>query len=143
MRRRALFKTLMAASLVGLSARRAQAQEARGQRVVYHVADADKVAFALGNMKNHRAGGPEGLALSAVVHGPALAVFRTQTENEALKREFAARVQAGDKFYACANTLAAHGWTLADILPGFGLAEKGGVVKLADLQAQGWIYLRP
>jgi len=28
-------------------------------------------------------------------------------------------------------------------LPGFRVAEKGGVVLLADLQAQGWVYLRP
>lgn len=29
------------------------------------------------------------------------------------------------------------------ILPGFVVAEKGAVVLLADLQAQGWAYLRP
>ena len=143
MQRRAVFKTLIAAALTGLGARRAQAQEARARRVVYHVADADKVAFALGNMRNHHAGGPEGLALAAVVHGPALAVFRGQTENESLKQAFAAALSSGDTFYACANTLAAHQWTLADLLPGFALADKGGVVKLADLQAEGWIYLRP
>jgi uncharacterized protein len=33
--------------------------------------------------------------------------------------------------------------TLADLLPGFGLADKGGVVKLAELQGQGYAYLRP
>ncbi len=137
-----LRRTLFHALALGF-ATPAVAEDARGRRVVYHLADADKVAFALGNMKNHHAGGPENLALAAVVHGPALAVFRVQTENEALKHEFAARGQAGDTFYACSNTLAAHGWTLADLLPGFALAERGGVVKLADLQAQGWIYLRP
>ena len=139
MQRRTLLSAL---ALLGLAAP-AAAQEERGRRVVYHLADADKVAFALANMSNHHAGGPAGLQLSAVIHGPALAAFRVQTDNEALKREFAARLAAGDVLYACANTLAAHGWTLADVLPGFALADKGGVVKLADLQAQGWIYLRP
>jgi intracellular sulfur oxidation DsrE/DsrF family protein len=33
--------------------------------------------------------------------------------------------------------------TLPDLQPGFGVAEKGGVVKLAELQADGWLYLRP
>ena len=138
MQRRALLSLLA----LGLAAP-AAAEEARARRVVYHIADIEKVAFALGNMRNHRAGGPQPLELAAVVHGPALGVFRAGTDNEGLKREFAAHRAAGDVFYACANTLAAHRWTLDDLLPGFALAEKGGVVKLADLQAQGWIYLRP
>jgi intracellular sulfur oxidation DsrE/DsrF family protein len=33
--------------------------------------------------------------------------------------------------------------TLKDLVPGFILADKGGVVRLADLQQQGYIYLRP
>ncbi len=33
--------------------------------------------------------------------------------------------------------------TLTDLLAGFQLAEKGGVVKLAELQHQGYVYLRP
>ena len=143
MQRRALFQTLIASALASLAARDAAAQETRASRVVYHIADADKVAFALANMRNHRAGGAEGLKLAAVVHGPALAVFHANSDNESLRREYTSRLDAGDAFFACANTLAAHQWTLADVLPGFALAEKGGVVKLADLQAQGWLYLRP
>jgi intracellular sulfur oxidation DsrE/DsrF family protein len=142
MQRRSVFKTLIAAGLASLAAR-ADADEARGKRVVYHFVDADKVGFALGNMKNHHAGGPDGLSLAAVVHGPALSVFQARTANEGIKQQFAAALKAGDAFYACANTLAAHGWTLADLLPGFKLAAKGGVVELADLQAQGFAYIRP
>jgi intracellular sulfur oxidation DsrE/DsrF family protein len=33
--------------------------------------------------------------------------------------------------------------TLGDLQPGFMVAEKGAVVMLAELQAQGWAYLRP
>jgi len=33
--------------------------------------------------------------------------------------------------------------TLKDLLPGFVSAEKGGVVRLAELQSQGYLYLRP
>jgi intracellular sulfur oxidation DsrE/DsrF family protein len=33
--------------------------------------------------------------------------------------------------------------TLKDLLPGFSIAERGGVVLIAELQAQGYAYLRP
>ena len=32
---------------------------------------------------------------------------------------------------------------LKDLLPGFVAAERGGVVRLAELQSQGYLYLRP
>jgi uncharacterized protein len=33
--------------------------------------------------------------------------------------------------------------TLKDLLPGFVIADKGAVVRIAELQSQGFIYLRP
>jgi uncharacterized protein len=33
--------------------------------------------------------------------------------------------------------------TLADLLPSFVTVEKGGVVRVAELQSQGYLYLRP
>jgi intracellular sulfur oxidation DsrE/DsrF family protein len=33
--------------------------------------------------------------------------------------------------------------TLKDLLPGFTVAERGGVVRIAELQSQGYAYLRP
>ena len=44
---------------------------------------------------------------------------------------------------ACINTMKAQEVTLKDLLPGFVVADKGGVVKLAELQSQGYVYLRP
>lgn len=32
--------------------------------------------------------------------------------------------------------------TLKDLLPGFVVADKGGVVRIAELQARGYLYLR-
>ena len=49
----------------------------------------------------------------------------------------------GVAFHACAHTMDAMKLTLADLLPGFQRADNGGVVLLADLQADGWAYLRP
>lgn len=33
--------------------------------------------------------------------------------------------------------------TLKDLLPGFVSADKGGVVRIAELQSQVYLYLRP
>jgi intracellular sulfur oxidation DsrE/DsrF family protein len=32
---------------------------------------------------------------------------------------------------------------LKDLLPGFVIADRGGVVRTAELQSQGYLYLRP
>lgn len=145
MQRRNFFHALTLAGAFGFTARAAgkDSEEARAMRVVYHIADADKPLFVLSNLRNHRTGGPPGLRLAAVVHGEALAVFRSTTPNARLRQAFAAAVGDGVIFYACANTLEANNWTLQDLLPRFRLAEQGGVTKLADLQVQGWTYLRP
>jgi intracellular sulfur oxidation DsrE/DsrF family protein len=45
--------------------------------------------------------------------------------------------------YACSNTLRAEGMTIGDLLAGFDPAECVGVVKLTQLQAQGFAYIRP
>jgi intracellular sulfur oxidation DsrE/DsrF family protein len=136
-------RNLLGFFALALAAPAAGSEEKRAMRVVYQINDADKVATALANMRNHHAGGPQGIQLAAVVYGPALAAFRVKADDAALAEAYAAALNGGDKFFACANTLAAHRWTLKDLLPGFALAESGGVVKLADLQAQGWAYLRP
>lgn len=49
----------------------------------------------------------------------------------------------GVELAACGNTMKAQSITLTDLLPGFVSAEKGGVVRLAELQSQGYLYLRP
>ena len=32
---------------------------------------------------------------------------------------------------------------VADLLPGFVAVDQGGVVRIAELQSQGYLYLRP
>ncbi len=51
--------------------------------------------------------------------------------------------KSGLQLNACINTMQAQDVTLKDLLPGFIVADKGGVVRLAELQAQGYAYLRP
>src|SRR5271168_4750834 len=74
MNRRGLIGVLLLAGSGILQGSRAKAGDARASKAVYHLADADKVAFVLGNVHNHLigAGGSGAVKLAVVVHGPAL-----------------------------------------------------------------------
>ena len=114
-------------------------------KVVYHLADADKVNFVLGNIENHIAGvgGPDHVTLALVIHGPALKAFHRAQANPDVSKRIGDFSKDGVELAACANTMKALNITLTDLLPGFVSAEKGGVVRLAELQSQGYLYLRP
>ncbi|MEH2591891.1 DsrE family protein [Bradyrhizobium sp. AZCC 1721] len=51
--------------------------------------------------------------------------------------------KAGIELAACGNTMKAQNVALEDLLPGFIAADRGGVVRIAELQSQGYLYLRP
>jgi hypothetical protein len=114
-------------------------------KVVYHLADLDKVSFVLGNIKNHYegVGGPQNVTIALVVHGPALKSFVTVGANAEQSKRVAELAKAGLELNACGNTVKAQKVTLNDLMPGFIIAEQGGVVRIAELQAQGYLYLRP
>lgn len=132
---------------LGASSAKAAAEAGTGNKlkVVYHLSDAEKVNFVLGNIQNHidGVGGPDRVTLALVIHGPALKAFHaTQAKPDVSKRvgEFS---KDGIELAACGNTMKAQNVTLQDLLPGFVSAEKGGVVRLAELQSLGYLYLRP
>ena len=141
---------LRAATALGaaLAASRAGATESPAEtrlKVVYHLSDLDKVHFVLGNIQNHLdgAGGPDLVTIALVVHGPALRGFQTKQANPEMTQDFGKLSKAGVGFAACGNTMKAQKITLGDLLPGFVNADKGGVVRIAELQSQGYLYLRP
>jgi intracellular sulfur oxidation DsrE/DsrF family protein len=144
MDRRNIFKSLLAVG-AGIFAAPARGEGAAVPRVVYHLADLDKVAFVLGNIRNHISGlgGPDKVRIALVVHGPALKSFRAATPNVAIKSDVGSIRGDGVELHACRNTMDAQKISLEDLLPGFVVAERGAVVKLAELQGQGWAYLRP
>ena len=78
-----------------------------------------------------------------VVHGPALMLLKAKSASADVSRKIAKIAASGVGLAACGNTMKAQNITLADLLPGFVSAEKGGVVRLAELQSQGYLYLRP
>ena len=114
-------------------------------KVVYHLSDAEKVNFVLGNIQNHidGVGGPDHVTLALVVHGPALRAFHATAANPDMARRVGRFSKSGVEMTACGNTMKSQYVTLNDLLPGFVSADKGGVVRIAELQAAGYLYLRP
>jgi intracellular sulfur oxidation DsrE/DsrF family protein len=88
-------------------------------------------------------GGPSHVKIALVVHGPALKAFKSNAANPIVKQDVSRFHGEGLELNACGNTMKAQKITLNELLPGFVAAEQGGVVRIAELQAQGYIYLRP
>ncbi|MGY3533575.1 MULTISPECIES: DsrE family protein [Bradyrhizobium] len=114
-------------------------------RVAYHLDDLDKVNFVIGNIQNHLdgVGGPGHVTIALVVHGRALKAFHAAAANPDLSKRVGQFAKDGIELAACGNTMKSQNITLADLLPGFVAAERGGVVRLAELQSEGYLYLRP
>uniref|UniRef100_Q07K98 Uncharacterized protein n=1 Tax=Rhodopseudomonas palustris (strain BisA53) TaxID=316055 RepID=Q07K98_RHOP5 len=150
MQRRALLTALtsLGAALVAATPRaRAAAAEAAADKlkVVYHLSDLDRVGFVLGNIRNHvdGVGGPDHVTLALVVHGPALRAFHAISAAPDISRRVDEFAQSGVELAACGNTMMAQNVSLPDLLPGFVNAERGGVVRIAELQSRGYLYIRP
>jgi len=142
-----ILTALLTASILtlGLSPAMNGAIAADKVKVVYHVSDAEKVPFVLNNMRNHidGVGGADNVELVLVSHGPAVKRF---VDIEAVDKDRAAisKLQAqGVEFDVCANTLTAMGIEPDELLADFVIAEKGGVTRIAELQSQGYLYIRP
>jgi uncharacterized protein len=125
--------------------KRAEAATADAAKVAYHLDDADKVDLVLGNIHNHfiGMGGKDNVTIALVVHGPALKAFHAADASVDMTRRTDEMTKLGLQLHACINTMRAQDVTLKDLLPGFVVADKGGVVRLAELQGQGYVYLRP
>lgn len=134
--------------IAGVAATAATAGSARAAtggvpKVAYHLSDADKVNFALGNIENHIEGEAGQVEIVLVVNGPALAFFKAGAASPDVSRRLAALVTSGVGLAACGNTLRAQKLAVTDLLPGFVRVDEGGVVRLARLQAEGYAYIRP
>jgi intracellular sulfur oxidation DsrE/DsrF family protein len=114
-------------------------------KVVYHLNDLDKVSFVLGNIQNHfdGVGGPAHVTIALVIHGQALRAFHVASANPDIRGRVGQFSRAGLELAACGNTMQSQKVELKDLLPGFVSADRGGVVRIAELQSQGYLYLRP
>ena len=114
-------------------------------KVVYHLNDLDKVSFVIGNIQNHLdgVGGPDNVTIALVIHGQALRAFHAASANPDVSRRVGQFSRAGLELAACGNTMKSQNVELGGLLPGFVNADRGGVVRIAELQSQGYLYLRP
>ena len=145
MLRRNLLHLACAIMPVSIVATRAEAATPDTAKVVYHLDDLDKIDMVFGNIKNHYAGmgGPDKVTIALVVLGPALKAFHADKATPDVTQRTDDMKKTGLALNACINSMRAQDVTLKDLLPGFIVADKGGVVRLAELQSQGYAYLRP
>lgn len=134
-------KTLLA--LAFLFAQCAFAADA--SKVVYHVNEPDKLPFALQNIANHLrgAGGPDKVEIVLVVHGPVVKALQKTSVDPKVSQALAQLRTQKVEFDACGNTLNQLDLGVGDLVDGFVRVDQGGVVRIAELQARGYVYLRP
>jgi len=115
------------------------------QKVVYHLADEDKAGFVLNNIRNHLdgMGGPDKVQIVLVMHGPVVKSF-VDVDAVDKVRDGVKQLQAdGVELHVCANSLKVFKLGMDEMLPGMVEASAGGVVRIAELQSQGYLYIRP
>ncbi|WEE34925.1 DsrE family protein [Lactiplantibacillus paraplantarum] len=103
--------------------------------LVVHVDEPAKVAMAISNVQNFVAVRPTSTVV-VVVNGPAITTLITSAW-DAL-RQALPQVEID----ACHNAMASHQISKAQ-LPSTVTIVPAGVVRIADLQAEGYAYLRP
>jgi intracellular sulfur oxidation DsrE/DsrF family protein len=123
-------------------------ESARKHKIVYQLSDAgvDKAKFVLGNIRNHAAGvgGWQNIeALELVVFGPALKSFVHGSTDPALMQMLDALQTQGMTFGACGNTMKNFSITADQLPPKSHILPQGGVVRIMQLQEQGYSYIRP
>ncbi len=136
---------MAAAALGGLFARPARA-EGKHHRVVFQVSSGDAATMNLainnmGAMRREYESRGETVGIELVCFGPGLAMLRADTSP--VKERLVGL--KGDTLSACNNTIQAYQKAEGQAIP---LAEgvrvvPSGVVRVADLQEQGWSYVRP
>ena len=123
------------------------ADNPKKHKIVYQLNDpgVDKARFVLGNVQNHITGvGREHIeAVELVVFGPALRTFVTKDMDPGIRQALERLQTQGLTFAACGNTMKNFNVTLDQLPEGARPLPQGGVVRLMELQEQGYINIRP
>jgi len=116
-------------------------------KIVYHLSEAgpEKAKFVLTNMKNHADGvGWQNIAaLELVAHGPAVKTFMSEGMDADIRGMIDKLVAQGMTLTICGNTMTKMNIPKENLVPGCKIASAGGVVRLMELQEQGYAYIRP
>ena len=137
-----LLVSLLSASVAGLSGAAETSQDPH--RVVMHLNSGEEKVQrgALNNIRNlYQEVGREHLLVELVVHGAGLILLTKK--DSTLAPELAQLKTAYDvEFTACSNTMKAQGLTRADLLDQVDRTVPA-MVRLMELQEQGWVYIKP
>lgn len=144
------FMSLLLITLVslGINGGSASAEGYSKQKVVYHVNfdDEKQLKAALSNIQNHiNAVGKDSLDLRVVMHGPGIALLQIANKNADFADKISNLKRQGIHFNVCNNTLQSkklnfkndlYDVSQEDIVP-------SGVAEIAQLQTQGFSYVKP
>jgi intracellular sulfur oxidation DsrE/DsrF family protein len=117
-------------------------------KVLYHIDTADvgtaKYAMALINKHIEAEGGPDKINIVVVVHGPALMLFDKETVDPVLKAKLKTVLDQGVEPEMCQVSMKLFNRPLDKLTPGFQpTAHPVAVKRIADLQEQGYLYIKP
>jgi len=117
-------------------------------KVVYHVDSKDLAtatyAMALINKHIEAEGGPDKIDVVVVVHGPALELFKADTIDPTLKKKLKSAIDKGAQAEMCQFSMKLYGTPLEKLVAGFIPTEHPVAVKrIADLQKEGYLYIKP
>jgi len=117
-------------------------------KVLYHVdgkdPDVAKYALALINKHIDAEGGPENIDVELVVHGPALELFEKDKMDPEMTKRFDQIIEKGAKAEMCQVSMKFFGKTIDSLAKGFvATLHPVAVKRIADLQQQGYLYIKP
>jgi len=117
-------------------------------KVLYHIDGSDvgtaKYAMALINKHIEAEGGPDKIDVRVVVHGPALMLFDRETVDPQLKSKLKKILDLGVKPEMCQVSMKLFNRPLDKLTDGFQpTAHPVAVKRIADLQEQGYLYIKP
>jgi uncharacterized protein len=140
--------SLIALPLSASSADTTSSQAKQKVKVLYHVdgkdPDVAKYALALINKHIEAEGGPDNIDVELVVHGPALELFEKDKMDPEMAKRFQQVVDKGVHAEMCQVSMKLYNKTLDNLAKGFvATLHPVAVKRIADLQQQGYLYIKP
>jgi intracellular sulfur oxidation DsrE/DsrF family protein len=141
--------TALVVSPLPITRDEARAAEGQGKvKVLYHVDGKDpevaKYALALINKHIDAEGGPDKIDVELVVHGPALELFEKDRIDPEMTKRFDQIIEKGAKAEMCQVSMKAFGKTIDNLAKGFvATLHPVAVKRIADLQKEGYMYIKP
>jgi intracellular sulfur oxidation DsrE/DsrF family protein len=117
-------------------------------KVLYHIdgSDVNVAKYAMALIKKHieAEGGPDKIDIKVVVHGPALKLFDKETVDPVLKEKLKLIIDKGVEPEMCQVSMKLFNKPLDALVPGFKpTAHPVAVKRIADLQEEGYLYIKP